>query len=116
VPLAALGVPVGLAFLVIGADGRVLARYPSPAGVTQWEVPPQAWRQARKACSDLDRLAPEVEALLACTARGRSDAWLVPVDDCYRLTAVIRRHWRGLSGGDRVWPEIERFFDELQEV
>jgi Family of unknown function (DUF5947) len=116
VPLAALGVPVGLAFFVPGADGRVIARYPSPAGATQWEVPPAAWHKARAACPALGSLAPDVEALLACTVRGRADTWLVPVDDCYRLTALVRQHWRGLSGGDRVWPEIERFFDELQEV
>lgn len=116
VPLAALGVPVGLAFFVAGTDGRVIARYPSPAGATQWEVPPQRWEKARRACPALSSLTPEVEALLACTARGRADAWLVPLDDCYRLTAVVRQHWRGLSGGDRVWPEIERFFGELREV
>jgi len=116
VPLAALGVPVGLAFFVAGDDGQVTAHYPSPAGATQWQVPPEAWAQARSECPLLASLVPAVEALLARAARGRSDAWLVPVDDCFRLTAVVRQHWRGLSGGDRVWPEIERFFSELEEV
>jgi hypothetical protein len=116
VPLAALGVPVGLVFVVPCDDGRVIARYPSPAGATRWEVPTAAWERARAGCPALASLVPEVEALLACTVRGRRDRWLVPVDDCYRLTALVREHWRGLSGGDRVWPEIERFFDELQEV
>lgn len=115
VPLAVLGVPVGLAFFVPRSDGRVIAHYPSPAGATQWEVRPEAWAQAQQACPQLASLTPEVEALLVCNVRGRSDSWLVPVDDCYRLTAVVRQHWRGLSGGDRVWPEIERFFDELRE-
>jgi len=115
VPLRALGVPVGLAFFVPGSDGRVLAHYPSPAGATQWEVPPEAWQQARRACPALEGLVPQVEALLACTVRGRADVWLLPLDDCYRLTAVVRQHWRGLSGGDRVWPAIEKFLDELRE-
>ena len=111
---ARLGVPVGLAFFVKRADGQVVAHYPSPAGATQWDVEPQAWDTAVRGCPDLADLNPEVEAVLVNTARGRSEAWLVPVDDCYRLVAVVRRHWTGMSGGDRVWPEIERFFEELR--
>jgi hypothetical protein len=114
VPVKALGVPVGLAFFIPQPDGRVAARYPSPAGATQWEPEPQAWRQVLTACPALASLAPQVEALLVNTARGRSEAWLVPVDDCYRLVAIVRQHWKGLSGGDRVWPEIEQFFAELR--
>jgi Family of unknown function (DUF5947) len=116
VPLAALGVPVGLVFFVIAADGTVTARYPSPAGATQWQVPPAAWAGARRDCPALATVLPEVEAVLACALRERREAWLVPVDDCYRLVAVVREHWRGLSGGDQVWPEIGRFFDGLREV
>jgi hypothetical protein len=37
----------------------------------------------------------------------------VPIDDCYRLVAVIRTRWRGFTGGKEVWLEIERFFTEL---
>ena len=112
----ALGVPVGLAFFVPRDDGAVLAHYPSPAGATQWEVDPQAWRDVVAACPTLSTLAPEVEALLVDTARDRRDYWLVPIDDCFRLVAVVRSEWRGLSGGSRVWPEIERFFDELKQT
>lgn len=111
---ASLGVPVGLAFFVVQRDGSVLAHYPSPAGATRWEVDPQAWAEATGGCAALGDVAPEVEALLVNTARGRSESWLVPIDDCYRLVAVVRELWQGLSGGDRVWPEIERFFEELR--
>jgi hypothetical protein len=111
---ASLGVPVGLAFFVVQRDGSVVAHYPSPAGATRWDVDPQAWAEATAACPALRDLAPEVEALLVNSARGRSEAWLVPVDDCYRLVAVVRELWQGLSGGDRVWPEIESFFEELR--
>ena len=111
---SALGVPVGLAFFVRQAEGRVVAHYPSPAGATRWEVGRAAWNSAVRGCPALADLAPDVEAALVNTARGRADAWLVPLDDCYRLVAIVREHWRGLSGGDRVWPEIERFFDELR--
>jgi hypothetical protein len=111
---AVFGIPVGLAFLVRQADERVIAHYPSPAGATRWEIEPDAWERAVRDCGDLTGLVPEVEALLVNTARGRTEAWLVPIDDCYRLVAVVRRLWRGMSGGDRVWPEIERFFEGLR--
>jgi hypothetical protein len=115
VPTDALGVPVGLAFFVRGADGAVVAHYPSPAGATQWEVDEQAWCDVVGARPELGGLEADVEALLVNTARGASHHWLVPIDDCFRLVAVVRREWKGLSGGSTVWPEIERFFDELTE-
>jgi hypothetical protein len=109
-----LGVPVGLAFFVRQSDGSVLAHYPSPAGATRWQVDDGAWRVLSQRHPRLASMSPEVEALLVNTARGRREAWLVPVEDCYRLVAVIRRTWRGLSGGDRVWPAVEEFFTELR--
>lgn len=111
---ARLGVPVGLAFFVRCDDGQVLAHYPSPAGATRWNVDAGAWEAAVRDCPGLADLTAEVEALLVNTVRGRSEAWLVPIDDCYRLVTVVRRHWTGMSGGDRVWPEIDRFFEELR--
>ncbi|MFD1657810.1 DUF5947 family protein [Streptomyces caeni] len=111
----ALGVPVGLAYFVPRGDGTVTAHYPSPAGATRWEAEPQAWRDAVAHCPPLAGLEPDVEALLVNTARAAKHHWIVPVDDCFRLVAVVRREWRGLSGGGRVWPEIERFFAELTE-
>ena len=110
-----LGVPVGLAFFVPRADDRVIAHYPSPAGATQWEVEPQAWAEVVDSCLQLRTVTPDVQALLVNTARGEQHHWLVPIDDCFRLIAVVRREWKGLSGGSRVWPEIERFFAELTE-
>ncbi|MFI7241829.1 DUF5947 family protein [Streptomyces qinglanensis] len=115
VPTAALGVPVGLAFFVPRTDGSVRAHYPSPAGATRWELDPEAWRGAVASCPELETLAAEVEALLVNTVQGREQHWIVPIDDCYRMVAVVRREWRGLSGGSRVWPEIDRFFAELTE-
>jgi len=109
-----LGVPVGLAFFVVQPDGTVRAHYPSPAGATQWEVDAQAWRHAARECPPLASLAPQVEALLVDTTGDHREAWLVPVDDCYRLVAIVRREWKGLTGGDRVRPEIDRFFDDVR--
>ena len=111
----ALGVPVGLAYFVVRTDGAVVAHYPSPAGPTQWEVDAEAWRDLVDRCAELRSLQTDVEALLVNTARGQQHHWIVPIDDCFRVVAVVLREWKGLSGGSRVWPELERFFAELRE-
>jgi Family of unknown function (DUF5947) len=108
-----LGVPVGLAFFVPSADGSVVAHYPSPMGATRWEVDPEVWRVAQERCPALTDLQPGVQALLVNTTRGAREHWIVPIDDCYRLVSLIRGEWTGLSGGDRVWPAIDRFFARL---
>ncbi|NUV52368.1 hypothetical protein G6W51_05475 [Streptomyces coelicolor] len=110
-----LGVPVGLVFFVPRADGTVTAEGPSPAGAMRWEVDPAAWRQLAAACPQLAGVEPEVEALLVNTVHGLDHHWIVPIDDCYRMVAVVRREWRGLSGGGRIWPALERFFEDLTE-
>ncbi|MGI5347893.1 DUF5947 family protein [Streptomyces sp. CA-250714] len=115
VPTAPLGVPVGLAFFVPYADGSVRAHYPGPAGAARWEVDPGAWHETVERCPELATLAAGVEALLVNTVQGREQHWIVPVDDCFRMVAVVRREWRGLSGGSRVWPALDRFFAELTE-
>ncbi len=111
----ALGVPVGLAFFVTHADGAVVAHYPSPAGPAQWEVEAADWRGVVECCPELEGMETDVQALLVDTARGLQHHWIVPLDDCYRMVALVRREWRGISGGSRVWQEIERFFAELTE-
>jgi Family of unknown function (DUF5947) len=104
--LAALGVPVRLAFVTVSSrTGAVEARYPSPVGLTLHAVAPDAWALVGVA------LEPDVEALLLYRER-----WIVPVDDCFRLAARLRAHWTGFSGGAAVWREIDRFFAELEET
>ena len=111
----ALGVLVGLAFFVLRADGTVDAHYPSPGGPTRWAVDHDVWRDVVAHCAPLAGLTPEVEALLVNTTRERREHWLVQIDDCFAVVALVRREWRGLSGGTRVWPEIDRFYTELTE-
>ncbi|MFF8596227.1 DUF5947 family protein [Streptomyces sp. NPDC015220] len=115
VDTTALGVPVGLAFFVVRRDGTVTAHYPSPAGAARWEADAGAWERLVAGCPPLAALEPEVEALLVNTARGADQHWITPVDDCFRMVAVVRREWRGLSGGGRVWPAVEDFFAQLTE-
>lgn len=110
-----LGVPVGLVFFVPRADGTVTAEGPSPAGAMRWEIDAEAWRRLTAESPQLASVEPDVEALLVNTVHGLDHHWIVPVDDCYRMIAVVRREWRGLSGGGRIWPAVERFFDDLTE-
>lgn len=112
---ASLGVPVGLAFFVPRPDGAVVAHYPSPLGTTDWEVDRASWAGL---CADhpvLGSLEPDVQALLVDTAWGAHEHWLAPLDDCFRLVAIVRGEWKGLSGGGTVWPAVARFFDAMTE-
>ncbi|MDT3444406.1 DUF5947 family protein [Pseudofrankia sp. BMG5.37] len=110
-----LGIPVGLAFFVTQADGRIIARYPSPIGVTQGEIDQAVWAQAQERCGALGTLRPLVEAVLVNTAKGANEHWIVPIDLCYRLVAIVREEWKGFSGGSTVWPAINEFFAVLAD-
>ncbi|WP_367325535.1 DUF5947 family protein [Streptomyces sp. HUAS ZL42] len=113
---AGLGVPVSLAFFTrSGETGEVTAAYPSPLGPLRAAVPPDSWRQVEACHPDLPALVPDVQALLVNRARGASEHWLAPLDDCYRLVAVVRAHWKGLDGGPEVWQRVEDFFRALAE-
>jgi hypothetical protein len=110
----ALRIPVEMAFFFASsAAGRVVALYPSPAGATESLLELEAWSELAAANPVLAQIEPDVEALLVSRARGMSEHWLVPIDDCYELVGILRSGWRGLSGGQEVWDEIERFFDDL---
>jgi hypothetical protein len=106
-------VPVGLAFFVLQPDGTLLARYPSPISATMWEPDREVWDGLVRRWPQLLDMEPAVEALLVNTSRGRAEHWIVPIDDCYRLVAVVREHWTGMSGGRDVWPAVDGFFARL---
>jgi hypothetical protein len=112
-----LQIPVDMAFFFDNsAAGRVMAFYPSPMGATESHLELSAWAELESANPVLATLEPDVEALLVNRARGARRQWLVPIDDCYRLVAVIRTRWRGFTGGREVWQELERFFEDLDRV
>jgi hypothetical protein len=111
---ASLAVPVGLAFFVRTAEsGEVTVGYPSPLGTTRSTVAPRVWEEVVRGRPELAGLAEDVEALLVRRAQGTHEHWIVPLDDCYRLVAVVRTHWKGLAGGPEVWAHVDRFFAEL---
>jgi hypothetical protein len=37
------------------------------------------------------------------------------MDICFELVGLIRVHWRGLSGGEELWNEIDAFFRRLKK-
>ncbi|HEY5833398.1 DUF5947 family protein [Streptomyces sp.] len=111
---AGLGVPVDLAFFTrSGETGETTAAYPSPLGAMRSTVTRDRWQEVESCHPDLPAMAPDVQALLVNRAQGAKEHWLVPLDDCYRLVAVVRAHWKGLGGGPEVWHRIDDFFRQL---
>lgn len=130
-------------FVRDGASGQVSVGYPSPLGVTRSAVGPEVWEEVTRGYPESAGIADDVEALLVHRTNGTGGAdgwaspqspastginetteskettestdehWIVPLDDCYRLAAVVRTHWRGLSGGPEVREHIDAFFAGL---
>src|SRR5262245_60712875 len=107
----ALQIPVGIAFFFFNTSlGRVVASYPSPAGATESLLPLNTWQEVVGMHPLLDSLAPDVEALLVYKRRQSCECYVVPIDVCYELVGRMRRHWKGLDGGEEAWSEIDAFF------
>jgi len=113
---ACLRVPVGVAFFSHSTPAqRVIASYPSPMGAAESLLELSAWEKLEESNPLLQGMQPDVEALLVNRVREARQHFLAPIDECYRLVALIRMHWRGLSGGQEVWNEIARFLDALRK-
>jgi hypothetical protein len=111
-----LAVPIGLAFFFHSTTaGRMAAVYPSPAGPMQSLLDLEGWQEIVAENAALETLEPDVETLLVNRIGTRRDYFLAPIDQCYRLTGLIRSAWRGLSGGPRVWQEIDAFFENMKQ-
>jgi len=99
---AELAIPVSVAFFFVNsALGRVIASYPSPAGVTECELDLSAWDRLAAVHPLLRALESDVEAILV-TGGESVEAFLVPIDACYSLAGALRREWRGFDGGAEV--------------
>ena len=95
----ALAIPVSTAFFFFNsALGRVVASYPSPAGVTECELDLAAWDEVANAHPLLRALVPDVEAILVSAP----EMFLVPIDVCYGLAGALRLNWHGFDGGAEV--------------
>ena len=107
--------PFSAPFTAEDDAGRIIAVYPSPAGPIESLLGLEAWQTIVEDNPFLRDLEPEVEALLVNRLSGKHLQYIVPIDDCYRLSGLIRLRWRGLSGGSEVWEEVGRYFDRLKE-
>jgi hypothetical protein len=111
---ATFGIPVGIAFFrPRGKDGGALAFYPSPLGAVESTVSQEAWEILLGENEALRSMEPDVEALLVGRLAKRRECFIVPIDECYRLVGILRREWRGFTGGDEVQTALDRFFGEL---
>ncbi|MGB6161382.1 MAG: DUF5947 family protein [Pseudonocardiaceae bacterium] len=121
VPLAAatwdsIGIPVAMAFFFINSElGHTVAFYPSPAGATESLLSLEAWTDLLSATPTLADLLPDVEALLVHKGDKGFECFAVPIDACYQLVGLVRRHWKGFDGGEEAWAAIHEFFAGLRE-
>jgi len=111
-----LSLPIGLAFFFKSTSaGRIVVMYPSPGGATESLVPISGWSAMVQGNPRLEEMEPDVQALLANRLKERREYFLAPVDVCFELVGIIRLSWRGFSGGDEVWEQLDRFFTRLRE-
>jgi len=109
-----LALPIDLAFILHNTPAkRTMALYPSPAGATESLLPLAAWDALVAENPVLAQMQPDVEALLVNRVGDRRLYYLAPIDVCFELVGLMRIHWRGLSGGEEVWREIDAFFDRI---
>jgi hypothetical protein len=113
----ALLMPINLAFFVYSsATNRVIAQYPNPAGIMESSVDSEYWSVIAERNPVLKQFEPDVEALLVNRIAEHREYYRAPIDQCFRLVGIIRKHWRGISGGAEIWKQINCFFDELNEA
>jgi hypothetical protein len=114
---ARLLVPVKLAFFYRSSHaGKPVAIYPSPMGATESVIDPEPWAALAAAHPGIAGLNEDVEALLVSRiAKAPPNYLIAPIDRCFALVGILRRHWQGINGGDEVWPEVTRYLTELRE-
>jgi len=111
-----LAIPIGLAFIFQSSAAKgMIAVYPSPAGPTETAVDQDCWDEIVAENPLLARLAADVEALLVNRMNGAREYFWVPIDECYKLAGIVRKYWRGLSGGPEGSDQISNFFEHLKE-
>jgi len=111
----ALKIPINMVFFVrSSAQRRWLALYPGPAGATESQLDLAAWDELMRANEAMGTLPDDVEALLINRLDGANDCFRVPIDRCYALVGLIRRHWRGIAGGSAAENAIAQFLARLR--
>lgn len=114
---ASLAIPVNIAFFFVNsALDRVVASYPSPAGVTECELDLAAWDELSAGRPLLRAIAPDVEAILVAEIAGAGprETFLVPIDACYALAGALRLNWHGFDGGAEVRQILTTYLGDLR--
>jgi hypothetical protein len=110
-----LALPINLAFFFYDTPNeKMAAYYPSPAGATESLLPLTAWEEIVSENPMLREMQPDVEALLVRRTDEVRSYFIAPIDKCFELVGLIRMHWRGFTGGEEVWREIEKFFEAMK--
>lgn len=110
-------IPINLAFFVYNSKaGRMVAQYPNPGGAMESSLDLEYWDAIVERNPVLRQLQRDVEALLVNRIYAPPQYYRAPIDQCFRLVGIIRKHWRGLSGGPEVWREIDSFFRQLNQA
>ena len=110
-------IPINLAFFVqSSAAKRMVAQYPSPGRRDGIVAGSRVLGRNRQRNPVLRKFEADVEALLVNRVTTPPRYYRAPIDQCFRLVGIIRKNWRGLSGGTEVWSEIDKFFRELDEL
>jgi hypothetical protein len=110
-------IPINLAFFVHNsAAARVIAQYPSPGGAMESSLDLEYWNEVVARNPILRTFELDVEALLVNRLSTPPQYYRAPIDQCLHLVGIIRTKWRGLSGGQDVWKEIDNFFAQLRQA
>lgn len=110
-----LEIPTGIAYFYRSTPlERMVACYPGAAGVTESLLTLEGWEPLMRANPIFATLESDVEALLVNRMYGMPEYYRIPIDECYRLSGLIRLHWTGFSGGDEVHKVMDEFFDRLK--
>jgi hypothetical protein len=110
-----LMIPIGIAYLFRNSTlNRAMALYPSPAGPVESLVALDDWDEIARENPDLQTLESDVEGVLVYRVGNAREYYIIPIDECFRLVGMIRRKWKGFSGGAEVWQEVGRFLDALK--
>ncbi|BBH71641.1 hypothetical protein ACTI_83260 [Actinoplanes sp. OR16] len=104
-----LRVPAGLAFLTRSGTGLVVSG-PAPTGATEEQLPPPIWDRLLNRHPVFATLRPDVEALFL----RRAGCFLIPVDACYDLAALLRTSWRGFTSTPEATGSLAMFMARLR--
>ena len=110
-----VALPINLAFFFYSTpEKKMKALYPSPAGATESLLPLAAWNSLAEKNPLLAKMQTDVEAFIVNRVGIKREYYVVPIDVCFELVGLVRSHWRGLSGGDVVWQQVDGFFARLK--